>query len=222
MRQDGKPTIAGGLAESEFRIPRDIEVEHHGIPALAEVLGDETEAARLSWVKRLVRRKADDTWLLTIADPPFLSYGDPLRTQPWLVPHATTGTQFAYELDEAVRILASPDNPELEIERRHKLIEQHTAREEAHNIEARNAEQARQAAVAKAQSDAKTYRQSDWDALTTLERMFYTLATKLKTSNPALAAAIRATAEDSKRTGPTTNGKRNYPLPLPHCEWWAS
>jgi hypothetical protein len=221
MRQDGSPSIAGGLAEPEFRIPRDIEIERHGIPALAAVLGDETEAARLSWVRRLVRRKSDDAWLLTIADPPFLSYGDPRFTQPWLVPHATTGTPFAYPLAEGVRILQSEDNPESEIERRRKLNEAHTAREEAHNLEARNAEQARQAAIKKAQSDAATYRQAEWESLTREERMLFALGVAVKSHDPKLAAIIRGVAEQSRRCGPTVNGARGLPLDLPRTEWWT-
>jgi len=219
MDNQGRPAVPGGIPEQEFYVPDDDALQL-GIAELATLIGPE-KANAPSMVRRLVRAKNNDVWLLVIADCCFVSYGDAAYTAPHLVENATTPIRFGHGLAEGIAILGSDSNPEKEIARRAALIDAKAARDKAHADEARRAEQERQAVLKKAQTDAIAFRKNEWEALTSLERALFLLAARVKADNPALAADIHAVAEASRRTGPTTKGERDYPLPTPQCEWWT-
>jgi len=218
MDAQGRPSVPGGIPEQQFYTPDD-EALRDGIAELAQVIGEE-KANAPSMVRRLVRAKNNGAWLLAINDCVFISYGAPEFTAPHLTENATTPIRFGYGLAEGTEILASDSNPEKEITRRAALIDAKEKRDKAYDDEARTAEQARLSALRKAQSDAVTYRQTEWESLTTLERFAFALAVAVKPHDEVLAKAIRGVAEQSKRCGPTVNGARGLPLDCPRTEWW--
>ncbi|MGB8294248.1 MAG: hypothetical protein WCG85_02350 [Polyangia bacterium] len=209
LNQFGQSEIPNALM-SGWAVPDDSQMEA-GVAALAAVVG-EPESARASLQRRLVL--APDGWRLLVSEPGFLSNNDYGLLQ--FTKGASDGYQVALPIGQAIELLRSKDNPELELQRRKNRLAELAER---HRLQAEAEHNARLAA-AKRQTDAaenaKTYRHSDFAALDVWQQAFYSLALRVQDRDPQLAADLKSVAGASRGVF----GERSTPIAAPNARWW--
>jgi hypothetical protein len=209
LRQDGTCTIPGALMGG-WATPTDDQMPA-GVAALAVVVG-EAEAARASWQRRLVIMGDNKTFRMTVNECGFLSNGD----LPQFAPGSVTATPVALPIAEAVALLKSKDNPELELARRRQFLAELNERHRKQQEDELN----RQLAASKRQLDAQeraaAFRHSDWAALDVWQQAFYSLAIRVQERDPTLAADLKSVAGASRGVF----GERSTPIAAPSSVWW--
>jgi hypothetical protein len=192
-----------------FREPSDDEWDA-GITALEAVLGP-IESARQSWRRRLVIM-ASGEWRLTVNECGFLSAGALIQ----FTPGSVDAFPVALPIADAVLLLRSKDNPELELQRRRTWLAELNARHQKQAADEMN----RQREAVKQQQDAaeraKTYRWDQWAQLVPWQQFAYSLALAVD-GGEDLASALRRIAGSVR----SFHGERAEVLPPPSRQWWA-
>ena len=207
LNQFGVSEIRGAQM-SGFRLPSDEETEA-GIAALEGVVGP-AESARMSWRRRLCILPSGE-WGLLLDECGFLSAGALIQ----FTPGSVTATPVALPIADAVALLRSPANPEIELQRRRTFLADLNARHAKQAEDERDRQLASSARQQDAEARAKTYRWDQWAQLTDWQRLAYSLALALdEGEDPALALRRIAGSVTS------FHGARATPLPPPNAQWW--
>jgi hypothetical protein len=191
------PNLAPSLAVKNgfWRYPLD-----HELPALVDALAKLVgrEAKIVSWQRRLACT-SDGTSPLIIVNAParVTSPNCDDHIQPWRDPQNLAVTQLVLPISDAVELLASPHNPELEIERRAKLCQAHAEDEQRKAKTRAEANAAREKAEAAAAKERLDYKADLWERMDPLQQCFLRLAVAVEGKDKALAASIRSVVNTS-------------------------
>jgi hypothetical protein len=126
---------------------------------------------------------------------------------PWCDPNATNVFEVCYGLSEGVKILQGPDNPEVVLARRRKLIDEHErelADRRAQSIADTKAEQER------THRELVEWRGGQWRQLNPILQIMLALGFELEVTRPEIAAALFAIARRVDGCG----------IDLPRRAWW--
>ncbi len=165
----------------------------------------------------LGRVGTDGQWALAVRTPTNRVLEHPDR--PWLDAHAMEyGTDW-HTLPSAAAILLTPNNGDQEMDRRFRLQEQQTEREQQdladHRARQVQADQALAADQALEQEARAMFDGAAWDRLPPVAQAFYMLAIELDDQGEAkAAAAVRTIAQ--RISG---HGDALAPLPFPRRRW---
>ena len=194
-----------------FREPTDEEWPE-GVAALTAVIG-EAESARQSWRRRLVIMASGEL-RLTVSEPGFLSAGSD-----GLIPFtlgSVTATPVALPIADAVALLRSPANPEIELQRRRTFLADLNRRHAQQELDSRAQQLAASARQQDAEARAKNFKWDQWAVMEPWQQALYTLALKVRPRDSQLADDLKTVASSS--TG--IHGERSTPIPAPSAVWW--
>ncbi|MGB8298315.1 MAG: hypothetical protein WCG85_23070 [Polyangia bacterium] len=195
------------MARSLWREPTDEEMKG-ALEKLTELIGKKLAAAP-GWLRRLVIIKNSGSVGVVVNH-----VKQPLQfpNAPWGDPDDTFPVPIAMPLAEGVALLASASNPEIELARRVRLVDEWKAGQEVKrkaNAERQAAEAAENRRIAKERAD---FRATEWPALNPLQRFGARLALMVQGRDKDLAADIRAVLaiETADPKGAS----------FPHGPWW--
>jgi hypothetical protein len=187
------------------------------VAALAAIVG-EVEAAKPSWLRRLVRLLDTNEFGLAVRECASLSKGDAAWNLPWTAPNALLPVEVGYSLAEGIALLQGPDNPEAELERRRRLVEEHAAAVKAREDEDRRRTDQAAAALVRVREDGEKYHARDWQVgWTEIGRTLLAVALLCEARDPVLANDLRIVAEGQRSSNGSTPTR---PLPFPRTVAW--
>ena len=175
-----------------------------GIAELGKLIGA-AEATAPDWTRRLALSEDGATWLLMIEEA---AAPTAPHLVPWADPIQLRAFPTAYPLAEAVAILQGPHNPEAILADRRARTKAHEAEVEAARVAEVEAKKAEQAAKEQLAKEHKAFNGAAWDRLTDSQKICYSLALKVETRDPALAADIREIGA-------------HRVLDFPRAKWWT-
>ncbi len=207
------PTLAReslAIRAGYWRYPTDSELPAL-VDQLAKLIGRESKLA--SWQRRLAIFTSDgQTPLLVVNAPAIVTSefaGD--HMSPWTNPRTSETVQLVFPLADGVELLASPHNPELEIERRAQLCAKHAEEERRKREEATKVAKAAQEQAEALAKERTAFRADDWEQkLSDDHRVLLALAVAIEGHAPKVASGIRATVKAALAG----------PLPFPRVTWW--
>lgn len=192
------------IAAGEHRAPDPVELAAC-IAELARLIGKK-EASSPEWTRRLcVLRDSGTAALLVNHAILCADLGMAVND-----PHVLVGVPVALPLAEAVALLQSPENPELELVRRQRFVDETRAkaRQRAETADAEG--RAKAQAAAKAKVERAEFRADAWEGLTEVQRFVARLALAVASADPSLAATIRGVVRESLAGDD-----------FPRAQWWT-
>lgn len=210
----GDPELSAVLARDQYRTPTDEELKA-GLVELEKLIGPKLSKAP-GWLRRLVFVKASGNIGCVVTHVRQAMHPD----QPWRDSDDTHPVPLALPLAQAVALLASALNPEIELQRRQRLCDEFDAGQEAKqkaNMERQAAEAAENRRANKERADFKA---DDWEKkLTDPIRFALKLAVLVEKRDPALAADVRSLiAEMDAHAKAIAKGQAG--LDFPRAKWW--
>jgi hypothetical protein len=157
----------------------------------------------------------DGSWRLLISECGFLSGNDYGLLQ--FTRGAADAFPIAMPLADAVALLKSKDNPELELARRRQFLADLAERHRKQEEDERNQQLAASKRQLDAQERAAAFKHHEWMVLQPWAQALFALGLRVKERDPELADDLRKVASSS--TG--IHGERSTPLPPPAKQWWA-
>jgi len=171
--------VGHALPRERWREPTNDEAAA-GLQVLGKLVG-KAEAASPTWVRRLAVTADGKAWLLMVNGS---------MVNQWPLP--PFGWPAALPMGEAVELLQSDRNPELELERQlaQARKQQDEAAERTRRTRAR--QQAEAEARARLEQERRDFRAAEWTLLVGWQRFACRLALAVEGAIPELARAIRA------------------------------
>jgi hypothetical protein len=181
--------------------------------ALSAVVG-EAEAAKPTLSRRLCRFPDGAFGLVVNGCFPISHALD--REHPWVVQNGMAVLEIGYPIAEAVSLLASPDNPELEVARRRRLNEEHEQEKREREEGAKRAAAEAEANRVRDIADAEKYHQRSFEGdFSELGRNLWALALLVEGRDRELADDLRVLAEHQR----VALGNLTNRLDFPRVEW---
>jgi hypothetical protein len=188
--------------------PTDEQIAE-GVAELGKIIG-ETEAAKPSWVRRLVLFNGE--WRVLVNTCVELQPGQAA----WSQANATTRIPAAFPLKEGADLLAGEKNPESELARRDQAVRQHM-KQLADEEEAKRKREAELATAKKqAELDRVEFKWDKWERLQTWQQFAHLLALSIEGFYPDLAHELHRIA-----LMPTAFAGQDSKLPSPSAKWWG-
>ena len=183
----GDPVLSAELAREQYRTPTDEELKA-GLVELEKLIGPKLSKAP-GWLRRLCIIKSTGNIGCVVTHCRQAMHPE----APWRDSDDLHPVPLALPLAQAVALLASEKNPEIELARRQRLVDEFDAGQEAKqkaNMERQAAEAAANAAALKERRD---YKADDWEKkLSDPIRFVLKLAVLVEKRDPALAADVRS------------------------------
>ena len=210
----GNVELSAVLARGQYRECTDAELKA-GLVELEKLIGPKLSKAP-GWLRRLVFVKSTKNIGCIVTHVRVAMNPD----APWRDPDDLHPIPIGLPLAQAVALLASEKNPEVELQRRQRLVDEFDAGQEAKqkaNMERQAAEAEATRRAAKERSDFKA---DDWEKkLTDPIRFVLKLAVLVEKRDPALAADVRSLiAEMDAHVKAIARGKPG--LDFPRGKWW--
>ena len=200
------PELVAEIARSQWRLPTDEETKT-GLAELEKLIGKKL-AASPGWPRRICVIRATGSIGLIITH--CRQAMNP--NAPWRDPDDLVAIPIGLPLGHAVALLASAANPEIELARRVRLVDEFEAGQEAKrkaNVERQAAEAA---AVRAANKERLDFRAAEWPVFNPLQRFGARLALTVQGRDPDLAADIRAVMSIEAADPKGAN--------FPRGQWW--
>jgi hypothetical protein len=182
----GDPELVAEIARSQWRLPTDEETKT-GLAELEKLIGPKLAKAP-GWLRRLCIIKASGAVGCVVTHVRQAMHPE----APWRDSDDVHPVPIALPLASAVALLASAANPETELARRQRLVDEFYAAQEAKQKENRARQEAEAAAVRRTNKERLDFKATEWAALNPLQRFGARLALTVQGRDPALAADIRA------------------------------
>lgn len=202
----GDPVLSAELAREQYRTPTDEELKA-GLVELEKLIGPKLSKAP-GWLRRLVFVKSTGNIGCVVTHCRQAMHPD----APWRDSDDLHPIPLALPLAQAVALLASAANPETELARRQRLVDEFDAGQEAKqkaNMERQAAEAAENRRALKERGD---FRATEWAALSPLQRLILRFALAVADRDPKLAADLRGAL--NAETADTKGAN------FPRGQWW--